>query len=124
MLKNTKEVFGVTKEDLKSDSRMRAPVQARAAAATLMRSHTKGHPYGPISYPNIGKAFGKDHTTIMSAELVVKDAQSGNGASRNYDPEFRRRFKIVARRSRPLPNVEQIFDNHEPQCARGEVDVH
>ncbi len=124
ILKNTKEIFGVTREELKSDSKVKTLVQARAAVATLLRGHTKAHPFGPISYPSIGKALQKDHTTVLSAEQVVRGAQKGTGVSKNYDPEFRRRFKIVARRSRPLPDVERIYGNLEPEHVDGEVQAH
>jgi len=53
--------YGVTPADIMGDSRAQPTVSARQLAMRLVRD------LGNLSYPEIGRAFGKDHTAVMHA---------------------------------------------------------
>jgi chromosomal replication initiator protein len=59
--------YEITVEQLESESRKRRVSQARHIAIYLARELTNS------SYPAIGKAFGRDHSTIMHSYQRVKE---------------------------------------------------
>ena len=62
---------GIPKEELTGNRRTREIAQARHIAIYLIRKITE------MSLPNIGKIFGRDHTTILSScETVEKKLHS------------------------------------------------
>ena len=60
IIKICADEFGVSPEDMLSPWRRRTITWARFAAWDLMRQHTR------MSYPEIGRKFNRDHTTILS----------------------------------------------------------
>lgn len=54
------ELYSVTVEEVLSDSRAARVVKARQAACWLLRAHG-------LSFPTIGAALARDHTTVMYA---------------------------------------------------------
>ena len=58
--------FGITAKDLKSPSRQRTIVQPRMLAMYLARKHTRA------GYTEIGKYFGRNHSTVIAAEKRVR----------------------------------------------------
>ncbi|MEK7530972.1 MAG: helix-turn-helix domain-containing protein [Patescibacteria group bacterium] len=109
ILKNIIRVFPASLDDMKSERQNRGTVQARASAAWLMRNQTERTISGQMSFPRIARRLSgpdtsRDHTTIMNNVQQVGNAQRGKLEGRRrenmYGPEFRKRLKIVARRSR------------------------
>lgn len=61
VLDTTARLFGVTAADILSGSHARRHVEPRMVAMAVLRANST------MSYPEIGRAFGRDHTTVMSA---------------------------------------------------------
>lgn len=64
--------FGVKKSDLTGKSRVKEIAHARHVAIFLIRDVTE------MSYPNIGKLFNRDHTTIIASEETVRKKLSSD----------------------------------------------
>jgi chromosomal replication initiator protein len=80
------EMFGVSVEDLKGNSRRREISVARQIGMFLMRQHTD------LSLPKIGDVFGgKDHTTVLySCDKISQLKES--------DPEMARNLRQLSDR--------------------------
>ena len=61
----TADYFDTTVEELRGPSKTRALAQSRQIAMYLCRELTD------LSLPKIGQAFGRDHTTVMYAQLKI-----------------------------------------------------
>jgi chromosomal replication initiator protein len=66
--------YGVSQAELKSKSRVKDIAQARHVTIYLIRAITE------MSFPNIGKMFGRDHTTIMASADSIEKKIASNGA--------------------------------------------
>ncbi len=68
IIKRVVAVFGVTEKTLFGPSRLRNVLLSRQVAMYLARELVG------LSWPRIGAAFGRDHTTVMHACRKIKDA--------------------------------------------------
>lgn len=71
--------FGISLDELLSKSRTKPIVYPRQIAMYLARTHTS------LSYPDLGRAFKRDHSTIMNGVANVKKALSDKDAELQFD---------------------------------------
>ncbi|MGH3748951.1 MAG: chromosomal replication initiator protein DnaA [Micromonosporaceae bacterium] len=87
----TAEYFGLSVEDLRSNSRSRVLVNARQVAMYLCRELTD------LSLPRIGQAFGgRDHTTVMHADRKIRQQMAERRSLYNQIAELTNRIKQQA----------------------------
>lgn len=72
----TAAAFGIAASDLLGKDRSKSIKEARLVACYVARRCTR------LSYPELGRAFGRDHTTVLSAVrrvgvLMARDAWIG-----------------------------------------------
>ncbi|WP_320068332.1 chromosomal replication initiator protein DnaA [Micromonospora sp. RTGN7] len=85
---STADYFGVSLEDLRSQSRSRVLVNARQVAMYLCRELTE------LSLPRIGQAFGgRDHTTVMHADRKIRQQMAERRSLYNQIAELTNRIK-------------------------------
>jgi chromosomal replication initiation ATPase DnaA len=95
--------FGLSLDELKSDSRAWRFSHARAAlvfwARRLCKTGTRIHRNGyvPISYPALGARLGRDHTSIMHLDRLA--AQFWRGEKRWADHMDRLSLKFLGAKS-------------------------
>lgn len=77
------ETFGITMTELLSERRLREVARPRQAAMYLAQDLTLA------SLPTIGRAFERDHTTVMHACRVVTELM-------RRDPEFAEKVEAAA----------------------------
>ena len=93
IIAQTAAYFGVSIEDLTGPSRGRHLVMARQIAMYLCRELTS------MSLPQIGKEFGRDHTTVMYADRKINQLLAERRAVFNQVSELTNRIKMQARSS-------------------------
>jgi chromosomal replication initiator protein len=79
--------YGVKVEALKEDRRQKAVAHARQVAMYLCRKLTKG------SYPEIGRHFGKDHTTVLSGVRKVETLRETDAGVRQELEELEAKLR-------------------------------
>ena len=62
--------FGISQEEILGKSRLKTFVYPRQIAMYLARSHTS------LSFPDLGRVFGRDHTTVLHAVQRIMDDKS------------------------------------------------
>lgn len=86
------EVYKISVEDLKSNSRRREISLARQVGMYLMRQHTD------LSLPRIGEEFGgKDHTTVMYSCEKIAQSQQQDAGLRQMLTQLSDRLSILSR---------------------------
>jgi chromosomal replication initiator protein len=86
------DVFNISLEDLKSNSRRREISWARQIGMYLMRQHTS------LSLPRIGEVFGgKDHTTVMYSCEKITQLQKTDQALAQTLQKLRDRINMISR---------------------------
>jgi chromosomal replication initiator protein len=79
------ELYGVTFEDLKSQSRVRAFVELRRISMYLL------HKKFEMTSGSVGKMFNRDHATVLHHCKQVDDLYE-------FDPKFREMFTKILNR--------------------------
>ena len=86
------DFFGLSVEDLCSESRTRQLVNARQVAMYLVRELTD------MSFPQIGKEFGgRDHSTVMHAKDKIANLMKEKHAIYEQVQELTARIRTTAR---------------------------
>ncbi|WP_101522946.1 chromosomal replication initiator protein DnaA [Nocardioides houyundeii] len=93
IIAQTAAYFGVSIDDLTGPSRGRHLVLARQISMYLCRELTS------MSLPQIGKEFGRDHTTVMYADRKINQLLAERRAVFNQVSELTNRIKMQARAS-------------------------
>jgi hypothetical protein len=93
--------FLVTPASVLGRSRSKGVAAARAMAMALVRRRTR------LSYPELGRVFGRDHTTVM---VAVKKAEREMPERLNWTPPVAEPRPIVATRALDGETLEQWED--------------
>ena len=93
IIAQTAAYFGVSIDDLTGPSRGRHLVLARQIAMYLCRELTS------MSLPQIGREFGRDHTTVMYADRKIHTLLAERRAVFNQVTELTNRIKVHSRQN-------------------------
>lgn len=86
------DYFGITLELMCYTSRKREIVYPRQVAMYLLIH------YSPLSLKNIGKIFGKDHTTVIHSRQSIQDLIDTNSEIRNQIGNLTLQLNIYGKR--------------------------
>lgn len=81
--------FQIRSTDLLSKDRSKTVAMARHVAMYLCKSSLQA------SYPEVGRAFGKDHTTVMSAVKKMKEMRERDAQLRSHLEELERQMSLT-----------------------------
>lgn len=104
ILQAASDEFGVTPDHLVGYGRARLTSTARNVAMLVARDHTM------FSYPQIGRALGRDHTTVIHA-------RDGVAARMREEPAFAERVARVVARFQALRNAPPVIGSTASQEA-------
>lgn len=105
------EAFGVSVGDILGADRTREVANPRQCAFFLARKHTK------LSYPQIGRGYGRDHTTVLHGvkRWPEKERQSHDARKRRNHAET-----ILSSIIGPSwPFIPAFRTTRHPKTARG-----
>ncbi|MCL3778546.1 chromosomal replication initiator protein DnaA [Actinomyces sp. 186855] len=94
IMAQTADYFGMTIDDLCGKVRTKTFVHARHVAMYLCRELTD------LSLPQIGREFGKDHTTVINANRKIVEQMSERRSTYNEVMELTSRIKQAAQTAR------------------------
>ena len=94
IMAQTADYFGMTIDDLCGRKRTKTFVHARHVAMYLCRELTD------LSLPQIGREFGKDHTTVINANRKIVEQMSERRSTYNEVMELTSRIKQAAQTPR------------------------
>ncbi|WP_167202640.1 chromosomal replication initiator protein DnaA [Actinomyces respiraculi] len=94
IMAQTADYFGITIEDLCGKVRTKTFVHARHVGMYLCRELTD------MSLPQIGREFGKDHTTVINANRKIVEQMSERRSTYNEVMELTSRIKQAAQTAR------------------------
>lgn len=87
IIKDVENYYELPHGSLIERNRTEPTQEARKLAMYLARRYTKS------SWPQIGDAFHRDHTTVISSSKNVKDWQARRYFDKKYSPSLMRRLR-------------------------------
>ncbi len=88
----TADYFGTTVEELRGPGKTRSLAQSRQIAMYLCRELTD------LSLPNIGRAFNRDHTTVMYAQKKIRNEMASRRDVFDHVKELTTRIRQRSKR--------------------------
>lgn len=98
--------LAVTREEILSESHSRTVALARHMAMYLARLLGRESPGASPSYPELGRAFGRDHTTVIDACRKIERLRQKDGRLDDLLRIFALRLAPIAPSPLPLLPLE------------------